>query len=138
MLCRTKTQTVQLIQSDSFWFQSESHPVASRLVGKNLWMVVSRSNRKIVMLYKLDGTDFAGWSYKAMPEECYPEEVDCPLAIIAQADPAACESSAQWRSEVAAFHSSSYSKRTDSYLHEIQPTSEFPRIGEKVAADESL
>lgn len=126
---------VKEITSEGFWSRSDSSLVGFRQVGNNLWIVANRSERCSVILYLLTGNESMGWSYKAIPEECMPEEVDCPLVLLAQAGDTNSEEAAVWRAEVVSYHQGR--RKVHSSFKDRSGSGVFPRIGEPIAADES-
>lgn len=130
----SRLELVKEITSVGFWSRGDSSLIGHRQVGNNLWLVVNRSERCTVILYRLSGNEFTGWSYKAVPEECMPVEIDCPLVLLAQAGDTSSEEAAAWRAEVVAHHQSKRAGYTSLVSHSESFIS--PRIGESIGADE--
>ena len=77
-----------------------------RVVGSNLWLLVHNveENRKFILLNILKKETGGGWYYKPISEDGGPNDVNCPLSLLKQADPPKTDYATEWRKRVVAYH----------------------------------
>lgn len=77
---------------------------ATTKFGRHWWAVIQNpAGAKLVCLFLIRG-DKEGWGYKDIDESMGPCEVDCPLELLALADPDPPGYAPAWREEVRAYH----------------------------------
>ena len=80
-----------------------------RIVGNHVWFLdTSKQGKKTIGLFVLHpgtrGKKKTGWGYKRSEESKNPDQIDCPLSLLAKASPANGAAAIEWRSRVKNFH----------------------------------
>lgn len=93
-------------------FSEDYRPLASRVVGNNVWQVVLHipTGRRFITLDLIAKERGGGWGYKGLSEDMGPNEVNCPLSLLALAGPPKEGHAAAWREKVRAYHANKKTK----------------------------
>lgn len=101
----SRNDLVDHFRKPGFWNEGVER-VADAVVGNHYWALLEKDGVSSIWLGLMSGAGGEGWGYKGMSESAGPYYYDCPKSLIERASFTDDPETANWRSQVLAYHES--------------------------------